>query len=341
MKHTIAMTGGGTGGHLAIIRAVKEEIRAAEMIYIGSRSGQDRLWFERDSDFLEKYFLDTRGVVNRGFIGKLHSLLMTLRAFFKAIYLLKKHNVALVFSVGGYSAAPASFAARIMRIPLIIHEQNAVSGSLNQIMRTYAKAFISSYENGDPIMPYPVSNRFFENARIRKKIQTVIFLGGSQGARSINSLALSMAPLLSERGIHIIHQAGEKNIAEVEKQYKNADIEAFVFGFSKDLPSLMAKSDLAIARAGASTLWELAANALPTLFIPYPYAAGDHQYYNALHLERVGAAWIMREDEIDIDKIMEIVDGNDIEHRSRAMKECSDSGGSEKIARLLERSAVE
>ncbi len=99
-------------------------------------------------------------------------------------------------------------------------------------------------------------------------------MGGSQGARTINRLALDLAPMLKDRGITIIHQAGEKNIQEVKQSYRDIGIEVDVFGFTQDLAQKMEQADFAVARAGASTLWELAAIACPTLFIPYPYASG-------------------------------------------------------------------
>ena len=149
---SIVMTGGGTGGHLAIIKAVKEHLKGEELVYIGSTQGQDQQWFGEDDDFSYKYFFETRGVVNQGTLGKIKSLLMMLKATLKAIRLLKKHQAKVVFSVGGFSAAATAFAAKILRIPLVIHEQNAALGSLNKLLKPYATAFISK-----PIL----SNRFF------------------------------------------------------------------------------------------------------------------------------------------------------------------------------------
>jgi len=227
---SIVMTGGGTGGHLAIIKAVKEHLDEEELIYIGSTKGQDRQWFEHDDDFTHKYFFETRGVVNQGALGKVKSLFMMFKATMKAIKLLRKHKAKVVFSVGGFSAAATAFAAKILRIPLVIHEQNAALGSLNKLLKPHAAAFISSYLEESPIKAYPIKQIFFDNARLRDKVQTIIFLGGSQGAKAINRLALQIAPQLKERGIKIIHQAGQNNIDEVQKAYDDLGIEAEVFG---------------------------------------------------------------------------------------------------------------
>jgi len=333
---SIVMTGGGTGGHLAIIKAVKEHLKGEELIYIGSTQGQDKQWFESDEDFTQKYFFETRGVVNQGALGKIKSLFMLFKATLKAIKLLKKYQVKVVFSVGGFSSAATAFAAKILHIPLVIHEQNAALGSLNKMLKPYATEFISSYLEESPIKAYPIKNVFFENARIRHNVKTIIFLGGSQGALAINNLALEMATELQKRGIKIIHQAGEKNIAKVEEAYKQLNIEAEVFGFTTKLAEYMKKSDLAIARAGASTLWELSASAVPTLYIPYPYAASDHQYFNAQFLVKKELAWLMREDEIDKEKVYALLTHN-LEKMSQGLMDIVETEGSQKIAMLLKK----
>jgi len=331
---SIVMTGGGTGGHLAIIKAVKEHLKGEELVYIGSTKGQDRQWFGDDDDFRYRYFFETRGVVNQGALGKIKSLLMTAKATMQAVKILRKHKAKVVFSVGGFSAASTAFAAKILRIPLVIHEQNAALGSLNKLLKPYAAAFISSYLEESPIKAYPIKQIFFENAHLRGKVHTVIFLGGSQGAKAINRLALQMAPELKERGIRIIHQAGQNNIDEVKQAYDELGIEAEVFGFTDKLADYMNQADFAIARSGASTLWELSATALPALYIPYPHAASDHQFHNARFLVEKDLAWIMRENEIDTDKVLAILDENMAE-KSKGLMEIVEKNGSEKIAKLL------
>jgi len=331
---SIVMTGGGTGGHLTIIKAVKEELTGSNLIYIGSTKGQDKSWFEDDKQFESAYFLDTQGVVNQGLLGKIKSIYMLFKATLQARKILKNSNAKVVFCVGGFSAAPTSLAAKSLKIPLIIHEQNAYIGSLNRLLRPYCDVFISSYEQNNSIKAYPIKKEFFEKSRVREEIKTVIFLGGSQGAKAINRLALKLARRLNERGIKIIHQAGEKNILEVEQLYRDINVKATVFGFTTKLSDYMAEADFAVARAGASTLWELSAIGCPTLFVPYPYAAGGHQYYNAKFLEEQGVAWIMREDDINPNKIIKILDEN-MNEKSSKLQQIIQKDGALQIANLL------
>jgi len=333
---SIVMSGGGTGGHLAIVRAVKEELKdsGVELVYIGSSRGQDKQWFEDDIDFDSRYFLDSKGVVNQKGLGKLASLWTMAKSVLKARKLLKEHKAKVVLSVGGFSAAPTAFAALSLGIPLVIHEQNASMGSLNKLLKPYAKEFISSYDDSSTQAPYPIKDVYFKSARVRGEVKTIIFLGGSQGAKAINELALSLAPTLKQKGISIIHQAGERNIQDVQKAYDDIGVEAEVFGFSTKLPEYIAKADFAIARAGASTLWELSANGLPTLYIPYPYAASDHQYYNAKFLVDKNLAWLMRESDIDIAKIEEIISSS-MSDISEKLKDIIDDNGAKEISNLL------
>jgi len=331
---SIVMTGGGTGGHLTIIKAVKEHLKEEELLYIGSTKGQDQAWFANDEQFKKTYFLATQGVVNQGFLGKFKSLYLLLKATLSARKILKKSYAKVVFCVGGFSAAPTSLAAITLRIPLVIHEQNAAIGSLNKLLRSRAKAFISSYEKQSPITAYPIKQEYFDKSRIRTEIKTIIFLGGSQGAKAINELALQLAPKLKEKNIKVIHQAGSKNIQEVQKTYQELNIDAEVFGFTTKLSDYMQEADFAIARSGASTLWELSAIACPTLYIPYPYAAADHQFYNAKFLVDQDVAWIMRENALDTDKIIAILDEN-MQAKSQKLQNMIEKDGALQIAKLL------
>jgi UDP-N-acetylglucosamine--N-acetylmuramyl-(pentapeptide) pyrophosphoryl-undecaprenol N-acetylglucosamine transferase len=332
---SIVTTGGGTGGHLTIIKAVKEHIKDKELIYIGSTKGQDRDWFEGDRSFKECYFLDSYMVMDKGILGKIIALLNIAKQTLVAKKILKEQNAKVVFSVGGYSAAPAAFAAVMLRVPLVIHEQNAYVGNLNKILRPFAKAFISSYEDDSLEKSYPINDIFFKTARVRKEIKNILIVGGSQGSVTLNNFALKIAPRLNQKGIKIYHQAGVKNVESVKAEYKKLNIDAEVFGFTKDLPQIIANSDFAISRAGASTLWELTANGLPALYVPYPYAANDHQYYNAKFLVDKNLAWVKRDNELDEEFLFNII-SQDLSHISQELIKQIEPGGAQRVAKYLE-----
>lgn len=337
----IVITGGGTGGHLAIARALAQELHKREIpaIYIGSLYGQDQMWFGQklessglDSSlasksselFQECYFLNTSGVVNKKGFKKLASIYAQLRAMWGVRKIFARHGVQAVISVGGFSAGPASLAAIMLRKPLFIHEQNAIQGRLNSLLAPFAKAVFNSFH--PPFPPYPIKQEALQSRRIRTEFQSIIFIGGSQGAKAINDLALQAAPKLLARGIRIIHQCGERDLDRVRQAYmeldsslleprESAELESkrldsssaqepstaprlTLFSFDKDLIKHLDKADICIARAGASSIWENAALSLPTIYIPYPYAANNHQYHNASYFTRQGLGLMITEQEL-------------------------------------------
>ena len=370
----IVISGGGTGGHLAIAKSLCEELnrRGIKPLFIGSTQGQDRTWFENDENFSDKIFLQSSGVVNKRGLAKLGSLLNILKLALKCRKIFKTRGVRAVVSVGGYSAAPAALGALLCGVKLFIHEQNAVTGKLNQILKPFAAGFFSSYDKISPYA-YPVAKRFFTNARSRRELKTILFLGGSQGAKAINELALKIAPALKSRGIKIIHQCGKSALSELREKYAqaglkicenfsernftegasddyydgihhcanantNADVE--LFDFYPHIEQKMACADLAISRAGAGSLWELCANRLPAIFVPFPYAAGNHQYFNAKFLEDERLAKICPQDgdEINCDKILAFLENYDLERASDGLKAVfSQNGAKDIIDKILAR----
>lgn len=333
----LVFTGGGTGGHLVIALALAEAAKARghRVIFIGSTSGQDRQWFSESSLFEETHFLETTGVVNKRGFGKLGALWKILKALMRSKRLIADFQGDAVVSVGGFSAAPAALAAVTGKTPLYIHEQNALTGRLNQLLKPYAKGFYSSYEEGEHHCDYPVNPLYFHHARIRDSIRTVIFLGGSQGAKYINDLALEIAPWLHSSGIKIIHQCGLKEEERVRSAYKVLGIDAEVYGFTTQIVELISRSDFAISRSGASTLWELCAARVPAFFIPYPSAAGDHQYHNAKYVIEHGAGWCERQGEGIVEKLKEAI-RSDIKIKSEVLGELILPNGAEKIIEKIE-----
>jgi len=329
----IALSGGGTGGHLAIVRALKNVLnqKGIEPIYIGSNQGQDRSWFENESGFSQKYFLNSQGVVNKKGIKKLLSLYEILKSSSTCRTIFKENSIRSLISVGGYSAAPASFATIGSSVELYIHEQNAAIGRLNKILKPFAKEFFSSYDKDSKIRDYPVDISFFKHQKEIEKLETIIFLGGSQGAKAINELALKLAPKLQKKDIKIIHQTGKNELEKVKDFYKKEKINADVFDFSPNLIKKISKADFAISRAGASTLWELCALGIPALFIPYPYAAGDHQYYNAKTLANKGLALIKRENQINSDTLFKEIKNLNLKTISDGLKDEIKPNGALKI----------
>lgn len=334
MKKVIAISGGGTGGHLAIAKALMLECQKQDVpcIYIGSTSGQDKLWFEKEQGFEKVYFLPTNGVVNKRGLKVFKALYLQFNAFLKARKILKTHQVSCVFSVGGYSSAPASFASIWLKIPLFIHEQNAIKGTLNKILSSFAKHIYGSFKSGEKNFiqtSYPVREEFFEHSRIRKEIKTVLFLGGSQGAVAINNFALKIAPHLHKKNIKIIHQSGERDYERVKKEYQHLQIPVELFAFSSNLVTHIAQADLCFTRSGASSVWEMCANGLPCIYIPYPHAARNHQFFNAQFFTQEHLGILCPQEKLDLGLLNEIESLNLSLISSKLIQKISKGGANE------------
>lgn len=347
----VAITGGGTGGHLSIARALGVECtkRGFKPIYIGSQSGQDKEWFESADIFSQKYFLNSTGVVNKRGFGLIKSLFLQLKAVFQSRKILKKHNIDFVISVGGFSAGGASGAAILGRIPLFIHEQNSVIGTLNKVLAPFAKSVFGSFELGLKNFvrtAYPISDIFAKTARVREGIGTILFLGGSQGALAINNFALQLAPKLLERNIKIIHQCGTKDFERVKKAYndlvgdcmgfdESANPKIHLFAFDKNIVRFIESADLCVSRAGASSLWELVANALPCYFVPYPFAAKNHQFSNALFLKKKGLCEVVEQKDLSVEAFLEYLDSANFVEISANLANLKSKNGAEEILDLI------
>ncbi len=350
----ILITGGGTGGHLSIAKAIGVACknRGFNVYYVGSTSGQDKLWFDNSDIFNTCYFLDSRGVVNKKGFAILYSLYLQIKAIIASIKILKKHKINAVISVGGFSAGGASFASVICKIPLFIHEQNSILGTLNKILAPFAKAKFCSFKlNGFIQTSYPINSDFFYYARDRNKLNTILFIGGSQGAYAINSFALELCDDLLKRGINIIHQCGRLDFERILNGYKNFNFiniekiddsvkfthkngsEVLLFSFDKNLIHHMKNADFCVSRSGASSLWELCANRLPSYFIPYPYAAKNHQYYNALFLGDL--CRVVSQNELNKEDFLNYLYDLDLLSISRGLKSVISSNGVDDIIDII------
>lgn len=335
----VVVTGGGTGGHLSVARSLIDELydRGYKVIFVGSTKGADKSWFEHYEKIERTYFLGTKGVVNQNIIGKFASLFAIVKFAFFCKKIFKEYGVKKVISVGGFSAASASFGAIISGTELYIHEQNSVMGNLNKVTSKYAKEVFSSYDLNSSIKDYPINHKFFDAARIRQEIKTVIFLGGSQGATAINNFAMKIALKLKEQNISIIHQTGKNDLQKCQEFYHANNIDAVVFDFDKEILEHMTKADFAVSRSGASSLWELCALGIPTLFIPYPHASSNHQYFNAKFLQDEKLCILKMQNELDNgDKIIEEMLNTNLEEiSSKLIKMIKKDGVKQIIDKIL------
>ncbi|MCL2458814.1 MAG: undecaprenyldiphospho-muramoylpentapeptide beta-N-acetylglucosaminyltransferase [Desulfobulbus sp.] len=305
----LIVAGGGTGGHLfpgiAVATAVRERLPESRVMFIGTSRLLDQqalagLGFELAA-------LECGGVKGLGWADRLRSLLMMPKAVGDVLRMLRRFRPDLVFGVGGYVTGPVVLAAKLLRIPIAIHEQNSVPGMANRLAGKLADLVLISLPCTPTFPPRrtirtgnPLRREILAAAGEEKRaavVPTVLILGGSQGAHRVNVLMMEAVERLLAQHIpfRLIHQTGEADRELVANCYAQLGVEAEVSAFIRDMASVYGRADLAVSRAGATTCAELAAMGLPALLIPYPFAADDHQVTNGEYYVNGGGCRLLRE----------------------------------------------
>lgn len=305
MKQSWVIAGGGTGGHVTPALALGEALRAQDqdVVFLGSQRGLETKLVPAAG--FELVALPSRQVMGRGVLGSLRGAVSIIGATFGAMRALKQHRASAVISVGGYAAMPATLAAIITRVPIALIEPNAVPGRVNRLTARFARLVFPGFEvaaqrlnaqGRSHLLGVPLRAALVEafatteERRIATPPFRLLVFGGSQGARQINEAMMAAAPLLAEQNVEVFHAAGAADRDRVAQAYDDASVKAEVVVFEKNLPARYQWADIAICRAGALTIAELALAGLPALLVPYPYAADNHQAANAEELEQLGAA---------------------------------------------------
>jgi len=321
----VLIAGGGTGGHYFPALSVAGELkkRGHEVIYVGSKLGiEGKLGFPSSASL----FLSHSSLRGKGF-SSLLSLPGHLKAFKESLSFIRKFKPSLAVVFGGYSSLPAGLACAVLGIDLFIQEQNSVPGKVNRLLSRFASLAFLGFPSASDFFHCPSNftgnplrkeiKKARENKHKRKGIlrklglsenkKTLLILGGSQGALWINEALKSVAKELPKE-VQVIHITGEGKEAGLKEAYEEAEIEARLFPFYDRIWELYTVADGAVSRSGALAISELSAFNVPTLYIPYPYAADDHQYKNALYLARRGGALLYRQEEITKEKLLKAIE---------------------------------
>ena len=299
---SVLFAGGGTGGHLFPGIAVAQELirryPATTVMFVGAGRVLELQLLAREGFFSEH--IRTSGLAGKSGSSLLRGLILIPVSMFDASRLIRRHSPDLVVGLGGYSSGPVVVAGWQQGVPTLLLEQNVIPGITNRILARFVSAAAVSYE---ATLPYfgtkgfvsgnPVRQGFFEAPTPKSELQTVrvLVIGGSQGAHAINvaMVKASKTILASSRPIHLIHQSGKADFDFVKREYQRAGLSAQVEPFIDQMDSEMAKSDLIVCRAGATTLAEVSAAGRAAIVIPFPHATNDHQRRNAIELNEAGA----------------------------------------------------
>ncbi len=316
---------GGTGGHVYPALAVAEALRDQgwRVFWLGTREGMEaRIARERG---FEMAWIKFAGVRGKGVLRWVTLPFQILAAFWQALGALRRVRPQVAIGLGGYVAFPGGMMASLLGKPLVIHEQNSVAGLTNRVLACLADrvllgmpgAFrqgvdkplpcgrVESEWVGNPVrpsiaaLPEPGQRHAGREGPLR-----LLVIGGSLGAKALNELVpQALARMLPGARPQVRHQAGARNIAALKANYAAAGVEAECLDYIEDMAEAYAWCDVALCRAGASTVSELAAAGVPAGLVPYPFAVDDHQTANARFLVDAGAAWLLPQAELDAEEL--------------------------------------
>ncbi len=316
MAARVMVMAGGTGGHVFPALAVAERLRelGAEPFWLGTRQGLEAR--VAPAAGFEVEWIDVHGLRGRGAFGWLSAPLDLGRALVQALRVLRRRRPDVVLGLGGFVSGPGGLAARLLGIPLVIHEQNAVPGLTNRWLAHWAtrvlEAFPDSFpaarharETGNPVRA-PIAGLAAPAPRLagREGPPRLLVLGGSLGAQALNqTLPKALARLAVGSRPRVRHQAGRGKAQSTQADYHQAGVDAEVVEFVEDMAEAYGWADLVVCRAGALTIAELAAAGLGAILVPYPHAADDHQRANALFLSAAGAAELIIQSELTPERL--------------------------------------
>jgi UDP-N-acetylglucosamine--N-acetylmuramyl-(pentapeptide) pyrophosphoryl-undecaprenol N-acetylglucosamine transferase len=300
---------GGTGGHLFPAIAIAQEFMARNsknrIIFLGTGKPIEVSVLSEYRFVFRK--ISAEGIKGRSLFRQARAVLIMVRGVFQSIRILKSDTPDLVVGMGSYSAAPVVLAAWLNRIPVVLCEQNLLPGITNRFLSGIADRVCVSFENTLGNLPKskirftgnPVRIEILQAVRKKKDKKgpfTVLILGGSQGAHRINMAVIeALGTLIENENFFFIHQTGEQDENSVKTAYVKNQIPCEVKAFFKDMERIYEKADLVVCRAGATTVAEISALGKPAIFIPFPYAADDHQVLNAQSLCAAGASEMIPE----------------------------------------------
>jgi UDP-N-acetylglucosamine--N-acetylmuramyl-(pentapeptide) pyrophosphoryl-undecaprenol N-acetylglucosamine transferase len=314
MRKRVVIAGGGTGGHLypgiALARALMRHDMDIEISFVGTQKGIEAKVLPREGFALKTII--SAGLLGKKKISRWMSLFKLPIGTAQSMCFLIRKRPALVVGVGGYASGPLVLSAWILRIPILIHEQNSIPGMTNRWLGKFANKIAVSFKESLKAFPkgkVELTGNMIREEFCQSKIETpkklegpfrVLVLGGSQGAHSINMAMVEALESLSEKkgDLHITHQTGETDYEIVNKKYEESNFSCDISPFIDDMEDQYKKASLVICRAGATTLAEVTACGKMSVLIPFPHAAHNHQESNARILETANAGELVLDEEL-------------------------------------------
>ncbi|GJQ22309.1 MAG: undecaprenyldiphospho-muramoylpentapeptide beta-N-acetylglucosaminyltransferase [Planctomycetia bacterium] len=323
----IIFAGGGTGGHLMAGLSAAEEILSrfheAEIVFFGSDRKLEKRCVEQKGFRYRQVRAKKWGKSIQQIITCIGS---TVLGIFDSLFAVRNFNPDIVVGLGGYVSVAPVIAAKLLGIPSVLLEQNVIPGKANRFLSRWVDEVYCHWRGslkwftqakvvrvtGTPIRKDILSSkkmRSVEKFGLSASKKTILITGGSQGAQAINETFLRCLPKLESlhNDLQIIHCTGEYGYETAKAAYKQTKIEAFVCSYLDDMGAAFSMADIILCRAGATTIAEITALGIPAILIPYPYAADNHQYWNAMELVSNGGGYLLQQLDVTPEKIMELI----------------------------------
>lgn len=315
-KVDVVIMAGGTGGHIFPGLAVANRLRAQglSVAWLGANGLETKLVPKHD---IQLYSLSIKGLRGNGLKGWLQLPQKMFKAVFEAKTILKALEPKCIIGFGGFASGPGGIAAKLLKIPLVIHEQNAVPGMTNRYLAKISQHVLTGFPLPDwansQYVGNPVRDELFQVASPKDRFKDrndelrVLVIGGSQGSRFVNTLVPQLIAKTDQKSL-VWHQTGEKLFSEAEKSWADVGIQPYRLApFIENMAEAYEWADIIICRAGALTLAELTAVGLGSILIPLPTAVDDHQNKNADFLVKIDAAYRVDEKNYDQKDLVEIL----------------------------------
>lgn len=320
MSKTLMIMAGGTGGHVYPAMAVADALLAQgwKVVWLCTEGGMENRLIANKP--YQKAMISMRGVRGKGYLGWLLLPFKLLIALSQSAQAMRQHQPNVVLGMGGFAAFPGGLMAKLLGKPLVVHEQNSVAGLTNKVLAPLANkvlaAFPAAFGAKALLLGNPVRADICAIAEPAKRAKgrrgplRLLVVGGSLGAQALNEvLPVALAQLDKKDRPIVVHQAGEKHIANLTQRYEQLAVEAEPKAFIDDMAAMYAWADLLICRAGALTVAELSAAGVASLLVPFPHAVDDHQTGNAHYLSDAGAALLMPQAEFTVEKVAALLQG--------------------------------
>jgi UDP-N-acetylglucosamine--N-acetylmuramyl-(pentapeptide) pyrophosphoryl-undecaprenol N-acetylglucosamine transferase len=327
----IVITTGGTGGHIfPAISTAKYLMEQNCNLYLLTDSRGVK-WSDKN---IPIYNVPSSQISGTGITGKSKAGFKITYGFFKARKHLKNIKPDAIVGFGGYASFPVVFAGYMLKIPIILHEQNAYAGRANRMLSRFAKIVATAFpktlalkaktiHTGNPIRTE--IKALYKNIYLRNNDNiNVLVTGGSQGAKIFGEVIPS-ALLKYKDKMTITHQTRPEQLEEIKTFYKKHNMNASVKTFIANMSDVLKETHLAICRSGAGTVMENSCAGIPTIYVPYKYAANNHQYYNAKSIADAGGGIIINQDDFSQQALQKVIDSIIVKDKLEQMSKCAKS----------------